>query len=92
MASVWEELLITPSEVEQRESALLVRGRVYLRSRALGIRDMPTAWIWDARGAGASSGARSSPIPEEAVEALQPRSCGQSRVAIRWIGIETRLR
>ena len=49
VAGVWEELLITPKQVEQREDSLLVRGRVYLRSRALGIRDMPAAWIWDMR-------------------------------------------
>jgi ketosteroid isomerase-like protein len=49
VATVWEELLITPKQVENREESLLVRGRVYLRSRALGIRDMPTAWIWDLR-------------------------------------------
>ena len=47
VATVWEELLITPNEIEQREDSLLVRGRVYLRSREHGIRDMPTAWIWD---------------------------------------------
>ena len=34
-------------EVEAAGDALLVRGRVYLRSRALGIRDCPTAWIWE---------------------------------------------
>jgi len=49
VATVWEELLITPKQVEQRGESLLVQGRVYLRSRALGIRDMPTAWIWDLR-------------------------------------------
>ena len=49
VATVWEELLITPMEVEQRGDSLLVRGRVYLRSRALGIRDMPAAWIWELR-------------------------------------------
>jgi ketosteroid isomerase-like protein len=49
VATVWEELLITPSEVEQRGDSLLVRGRVFLRSRAFGIRDMPGAWIWDMR-------------------------------------------
>ena len=43
VAAVWEELLITPNGVEQREGSLLVYGRVYLRSRALGIRDMPAA-------------------------------------------------
>lgn len=47
VANVWEELLITPNAVEQLEGSLLVHGRVYLRSRALGIRDMPAAWIWD---------------------------------------------
>jgi ketosteroid isomerase-like protein len=50
VAAAWEELLISPQDVEQREQSLLVRGRVYLRSRALGIRDMPAAWIWDMRG------------------------------------------
>lgn len=49
VATVWEELLVTPKQVEQRGDSLLVRGRVYLRSRKLGIRDMPTAWIWDLR-------------------------------------------
>lgn len=47
---VWEELLITPSRVEQRGDRLLVLGRVYVRSRALGIRDVPAAWIWRLRG------------------------------------------
>jgi ketosteroid isomerase-like protein len=47
---VWEELLITPSRVEQEGERLLVVGRVYVRSRALGIRDLPAAWIWRLRG------------------------------------------
>jgi ketosteroid isomerase-like protein len=46
----WEELLITPSTVERRGDRLLVCGRVYVRSRELGIRDMPAAWIWRVRG------------------------------------------
>jgi ketosteroid isomerase-like protein len=46
VAQVWEELQITPSEVEARAGVLLVRGRVYARSRELGIRDVPVAWIW----------------------------------------------
>ena len=33
--------------IERRGGSLLVRGRVYVRSRELGIRDIPTAWIWD---------------------------------------------
>lgn len=49
VARVWEELLITVKEVELEGSRLLVRGRVYLRSRDLGIRDMPIAWIWQTR-------------------------------------------
>ncbi len=43
----WDELLITPKVVESHNGSLLVRGRVYARSRQLGIRDMPVAWIWD---------------------------------------------
>jgi ketosteroid isomerase-like protein len=43
---VWEELLITPGRVERRGDRLLVVGRVYVRNRELGIRDMPVAWIW----------------------------------------------
>jgi ketosteroid isomerase-like protein len=45
-AQVWEELQITPGELEQNGDQLLVRGRVYVRSKELGIRDMPAAWIW----------------------------------------------
>ncbi|HEX7279050.1 MAG TPA: SpoIIE family protein phosphatase [Solirubrobacterales bacterium] len=43
----WDELQITPKVVERHGNSLLVRGRAYARSRALGIRDMPVAWIWD---------------------------------------------
>lgn len=43
----WDELLITPKTVERHGRSLLVRGRAYARARALGIRDMPVAWIWD---------------------------------------------
>jgi ketosteroid isomerase-like protein len=47
--SLWEELLITPSRVQRRGEYLLVVGRVYVRSRELGIRDLPVAWIWRLR-------------------------------------------
>lgn len=43
----WDELLIDPKVVERRGRSLLVRGRVYARSRPLGIRDMPVAWTWE---------------------------------------------
>jgi serine phosphatase RsbU (regulator of sigma subunit)/ketosteroid isomerase-like protein len=46
---VWEALLITPGTVERQRDRLLVLGRVYVRSRELGIRDMPVAWIWQIR-------------------------------------------
>jgi ketosteroid isomerase-like protein len=49
VARVWEELLVTPSAIEQSGEQLLVRGRVYVRSRELGIRDMPASWIWGLR-------------------------------------------
>jgi ketosteroid isomerase-like protein len=47
VATIWEELRITPSLVERRGNSVLVRGRVYARSRELGIRDVPVAWIWE---------------------------------------------
>lgn len=43
---LWEELLITPGRLERRGDHLLVVGRVFVRNRELGIRDMPVAWIW----------------------------------------------
>jgi ketosteroid isomerase-like protein len=49
VAEVWEELRISPSELEMRGTTMLVRGRVYARSRELGIRDVPVAWIWEVR-------------------------------------------
>lgn len=50
VAQVWEELQIEPSRQDWRGSKVLVRGRVYARSRELGIRDVPVAWIWQVRG------------------------------------------
>jgi serine phosphatase RsbU (regulator of sigma subunit)/ketosteroid isomerase-like protein len=46
----WDELLISPKVVERRGDSLLVRGRAYARSRPLGIRDIPVAWVWDLKG------------------------------------------
>jgi ketosteroid isomerase-like protein len=67
IAKVWEELQITPSEVEGRGGCLLVRGRVYARSRDLGIRDVPVAWIWEVRG-GLFVRGEVFPDPEQAAE------------------------
>ena len=46
VAQVWEELQISAAEVVARGGSLLVLGRVYARSRELGIRDVPVAWVW----------------------------------------------
>lgn len=76
VAQIWEELQITPSEVEQRGARLLVRGRVYARSRELGIRDLPIAWIWEIRDDRFVRG-EVFPDPEQAVArfaALEPES------------------
>ena len=65
VAQIWEELQITPSEVEVRGQVLLVRGRVYARSRELGIRDVPVAWIWQVRNGRFVRG-ETFPDPEQA--------------------------
>ncbi len=44
---IWESLLITLGTVERQGNCLLASGRVYVRSRELGIRDMPVGWIWN---------------------------------------------
>jgi len=49
VAQIWEELQVSPSEIEARGELLLVHGRTYARSRELGIRDVPVAWIWELR-------------------------------------------
>jgi len=69
----WDELLITPKVVEGHGASLLVRGRVYARSRALGIRDMPVAWIWDV-GDGRFVRGEVFRDPEEAVRRLAAAS------------------
>jgi serine phosphatase RsbU (regulator of sigma subunit)/ketosteroid isomerase-like protein len=71
----WDELLITPKVVESHGRSLLVRGRVYARSRALGIRDMPVAWIWDVEDGRFVRG-EVFRDPEEAVQRLLTSSEG----------------
>jgi serine phosphatase RsbU (regulator of sigma subunit)/ketosteroid isomerase-like protein len=65
----WDELMITPKTAEHRGGSLLVRGRVYARSRALGIRDVPVAWIWDLHD-GLFVRGEVFPDPEEALQRL----------------------
>lgn len=66
---VWDELLITPKVTERRGDSLLVRGRVYARSRPLGIRDVPVAWIWDLEDGRFVRG-EVFPDPEDAIRRL----------------------
>ena len=76
VAQIWEELQITPGEIQARGETLLVRGRVYARSHELGIRDMPVAWIWEVRDGRFVRG-EVFPDPEQAVVrflALEPES------------------
>jgi serine phosphatase RsbU (regulator of sigma subunit)/ketosteroid isomerase-like protein len=65
----WEDLQITPKVIERRDGSLLVRGRVYVRSRELGIRDMPAAWIWEVTDGRFSRG-EVFRDPEEAMQRL----------------------
>ena len=65
----WDELMITPKVVENHGRSLLVRGRAYARSRELGIRDMPVAWVWDLTGDKFTRG-EVFRDPEEAVQRL----------------------
>jgi len=41
---VWEDLLITPRRIAARGDQALAIGRVFARSRELGLRDLPVAW------------------------------------------------
>jgi ketosteroid isomerase-like protein len=66
VAQVWEELQINPSAMEQRGDCVLVRGRVYARSRELGIRDVPIAWVWEVRHGRVARG-EVFPDPEQAI-------------------------
>lgn len=67
----WEELLITPGSVERRDDRLLVLGRVFVRNRELGIRDMPVAWIWQLED-GLFVRGEVFPNPDEAVSRFAP--------------------
>jgi serine phosphatase RsbU (regulator of sigma subunit)/ketosteroid isomerase-like protein len=69
VAQVWEELRIAADEVQVRGERVLVRGRVYARSRELGIRNVPAAWIWEVRDGRFVHGAV-FPDPEPAIAAF----------------------
>jgi len=66
VAQAWEELRVAMDEAEVLGERVLVRGRVYARSRELGIRNVPVAWIWEIRGGRFARGAV-FPDPDQAV-------------------------
>lgn len=70
IAEVWDELQAAPSEQEFNGPLVLVRGRVYARSRQLGIRDFPAAWVWEIRGGRFVRG-EMFPDPEQALARFQ---------------------
>jgi ketosteroid isomerase-like protein len=78
-AAAWEELLLTPGEVESRDDVVLVRGRVHSRSREIGLRDLPVAWVFRIRN-GRFTSARVFAEVDDAIEAAEPGSAGPSRV------------
>src|SRR6185369_15373414 len=43
VATIWEELLVRATQVDSLGDQVMVRGRVYVRSRERGIRDLPAA-------------------------------------------------
>lgn len=77
VARTWEELRIAADEVEVREGRLLVLGRVYARSRELGIRNAPVGWIWEVRNGRVVRGVV-FPDPEQAVISFASRGTPQS--------------
>ncbi len=72
VAGVWEELRIAPDRIEVRGEHALVRGRVYARSRELGINNVPVAWIWQIREGRFMRG-EVFPDPQQAVAAFAAR-------------------
>jgi ketosteroid isomerase-like protein len=49
VAAIWEELLVRATQVDSLGDQVMVHGRVYVRSRERGIRDLPAAWLWQVR-------------------------------------------
>ena len=81
VAEVWEELQITPSELKSRGDTLLVLGRVYARSRELGIRDLPVAWIWEV-DAGRFLRGEVFPDPEQAMARFAAERMQQAKADV----------
>jgi ketosteroid isomerase-like protein len=65
----WEELLLTATGVLARDDVILVTGRIHARSRELGVRDLPAAWVFRIRD-GRFVWGRVFPDVDAAVEAV----------------------
>ena len=46
LSRIWDDLLITPHWVADVDNWTIVKGRLFARSRGLGMRDLPVAWLW----------------------------------------------
>jgi hypothetical protein len=49
VADAWDELLLTPTDVQPRGALLIVSGRIHTRSRNLGLKDIPVTWVFRLR-------------------------------------------
>ena len=54
--AAWDELLFTLGDLQLRGDVVLVSGRLHTRSSALGLRDLPVAWVLRLRGGVLASG------------------------------------
>ena len=43
---IWDDIMVTPNYIARVGRWLAVSGRTYARSRPLGMRDLPTTWLW----------------------------------------------
>ncbi len=70
---VWEELLVTVHDTYVEGELILAAGRVYARSREIGLRDLPVTWHWRLKD-GLFLYGRVFDDPAEALQALRDRS------------------
>ncbi|HZJ29651.1 MAG TPA: SpoIIE family protein phosphatase [Solirubrobacterales bacterium] len=45
----WDDLTVTARRIGMLGDRVVVEGRVFARSRSLGLRDLPVAWVWEVR-------------------------------------------
>ncbi len=47
LRDAWDEVVVTPREMDVVDGGILVRGRIFARGRILGMRDIPAVWLWE---------------------------------------------